>query len=67
MEIRKLVTSVPYGRGAELRQWLRENIGKPYDDWQTWPAITDDTITDDFIGVTVYNDEHLTLVALRWS
>lgn len=66
-----IVTSVDFGgghfSGTELRRWLSENIGEPYVAWVTWPAYSEVNERFDKTGVTVYNDKHLTLIALRWS
>lgn len=56
-----IVTSVPYGEGGVLRKWCRENIGKPYYDWETYP------LNCERIGVKVWTEEHAILVTLRWS
>jgi hypothetical protein len=57
----RTVTRARWGDVDELRSWLRENIGRAYEDWSTWGSST-----SDHVGVTVYNEQHLTLVALRW-
>lgn len=68
-----IVTCVGFGGGTnnvsstELRRWLSEHIGEPYEAWITWPAYTEANKSFDKTGVTVYNSKHLTLVALRWT
>ena len=58
----RIITSVPYGDGNKVRQWCRENIGKPYIDWETFPVFDPEQI-----GVKVRTEEHAALVTLKWT
>lgn len=54
-------------RTRELRVWLRENIGRPYEDWQLGFYLmlgTDDQMT---VEVHLHRSEDATLTSLRWS
>ena len=43
--------------------WLKENLGKPYDEWVTYA----DDIDQDRIVVKCRTAEQATLTALRWA
>ena len=45
---------------VEIRKWLRNNIGEPYEDWNT-------IYMDEKLFLCVYKEEHAVLVSLRWS
>lgn len=45
---------------AEIRKWLRNNIGEPYEDWNT-------IYMDKKLFLCVYKEEHAFFVSLRWS
>lgn len=47
---------------VEIRKWLRNNIGEPYEDWNTIYNTLDKKLF-----LYVYKEEHAVLVSLRWS
>lgn len=45
----------------ELEKWLLENIGKPYEDWQSSLSHRH------YVCIAVKTQEQQTLTALRWA
>lgn len=62
----EIPTVIPSDRGgsAELRKWLRENVGEFSRDWGM-RLVTH--AGDTLIAVTVYSEEHAAAVTLVWS